>query len=92
MDQDQRNSEANKPHKPIKTPKRPKQSIKHDAVAAKDILKYKFMHSCEYCSHWNPKNGLCTLGYKNDSHRLEYNLHSFEISGRMSLCRFLEID
>lgn len=75
-----------------KTPKRVRQSIKLDPVNPTDFLAYNFSHSCEFCSHWNSVNGLCTLGYKNDHHLLKANLNSFELSGKMALCRFLEID
>lgn len=74
------------------TPKKVKQSIKLDPVNPSDFLNYTFLHSCEHCSHWNSQNGLCSLGYKNDVHRLEANLKSYELCGKMALCRFLEID
>jgi hypothetical protein len=75
-----------------KTPKKIRQSIKLDTVNPSDYLAYNLTHSCEFCSHWNPDNGLCTLGYKNDVHRLEANLRCYELSGKMAFCRFLEID
>jgi hypothetical protein len=75
-----------------KTPKKVRQSIKLDPVNPTDFLTYSFTHSCESCSHWNQDNGLCTLGYKNDVHRLEANLKCYEINGKMAFCRFLEID
>jgi hypothetical protein len=75
-----------------KTLKRVKQSIKLDPVDPSDFLNYNFTHSCEFCSHWNNGDGLCTLGYKNDDHRLSANLKTYELSGKMALCRFLEID
>lgn len=85
------NSSANV-SKTKKTPKRVKQSIKLDPVNPSDFLKYNFTHSCEACSHFNLANGLCTLGYKNDVHRLAANLKSYELNGKMALCRFLELD
>lgn len=75
-----------------KTPKRIRQSIKLDVVNPTDFLTYNSIHSCEQCSHWNQENGLCTLGYKNDVHRLAANLKCYELNGKMAFCRFLEID
>jgi hypothetical protein len=75
-----------------KTPKQIRQSIKLDTVNPTDFLTYTLTHSCESCSHWNQDNGLCSLGYKNDVHRLEANLKCYELNGKMAFCRFLEID
>lgn len=75
-----------------KTPKQIRQSIKLDTVNPTDFLTYTLTHSCESCSHWNQDSGLCSLGYKNDVHRLEANLKCYELNGKMAFCRFLEID
>lgn len=65
-----------------------------------DFLKYDFTFACEQCSHFAPNNdpqkesggGLCTIGYSTEPHRREANLKSYELSGRMAFCRFLEVD
>ena len=46
-----------------KTPKRLKQTIRHDTIHPVDFLKYNFTFSCEQCSHFDPKSDQCTFGY-----------------------------
>lgn len=75
-----------------KTPKRLRVSIRHDAIAAADYLKYKLPYACEDCTHFNASTALCTLGYTSHHHQRETQKKSFELSGKMALCRFLEID
>lgn len=74
------------------TPKRIRPSIRFDTVNPSDFLKYDFTHSCEQCSHLDRDTGVCTLGYFNKVHREQSNLQSYELMGKMALCRFLEID
>jgi hypothetical protein len=75
-----------------KTPKRLNPSIRMDLIDPSDFIKYNFTHSCEHCSHFNNVDENCTLNYYSKHHRLENNLKSYDLSGRMALCRFLEID
>lgn len=76
----------------IPTPKRLRTSIRHDAVNASDYLTYKMPSACEDCTHFNAREESCTLGYNSEHHRREYQKKCFELSGKMALCRFLEID
>ncbi|MEZ0390611.1 MAG: hypothetical protein ACAH59_00245 [Pseudobdellovibrionaceae bacterium] len=75
-----------------RTPKRLSTSIRFDSVNPTDYLKYDFRFACEDCSHFNSEGGNCTLGYNSAWHRREFQKKSYELSGKMALCRFLEID
>lgn len=74
------------------TPKRLRTSIRHDAMNPSDYLKYDFRFACEECAHFDSETGNCTLGYNSKWHRREYQKKSYELSGKMALCRFMEID
>lgn len=73
-------------------PKRIRPSIKKDAVAPGDYLKYDFRASCEDCSHFNSQAAICTLGYNTAPHRKTQQQHDYETTGMIAQCRFLEID
>ena len=75
-----------------KTPKRIKASIRFDPINPSDYLRYDIRSSCEECTHYNSENTLCTLGYHTKWHRKEFQSKSYELSGKMALCRFMEID
>lgn len=92
-------SSTNRKRTPPPTPKRLRPSIRRDVVHPSDFLKYNFTFACEQCSHFAPSNdttkdngGLCTIGYSAEPHQREANLKSYELSGRMAFCRFLEVD
>lgn len=67
-------------------------SIKLDRVQASDYLKYNFRHACEHCSHFDDVKILCTIGCEHRPHLYEEQMKTFHLTGRMALCRFLEID
>ncbi|MEI7973486.1 MAG: hypothetical protein WCH11_03875 [Bdellovibrio sp.] len=67
-------------------------SIKKDPIQAKDLLAMKFLSACEDCIHFHRQEGFCTIGYVAEPHRRETQLKSYDISGTMALCRFMEID
>ena len=74
------------------TPKRLQQSIRHDPVNATDYMKYNLPWACEDCTHYNPEQDQCTIGYHTKWHKRAYQKHTYELSGTMALCRFQEID
>ncbi len=74
------------------TPKKPSVTIKHDAINPRDYLKYKMPMSCEECTHFKVENESCTLGYWTKWHRQSYQVHSYETTGKVAICRFMEID
>ena len=75
-----------------KTPKKLRPSIRFDPIHPVDYLKYDFRLACEECTHFNHENTDCTLGYNTKWHRKEFQRQSYELSGKMALCRFMEID
>lgn len=72
--------------------KRLRPSIKFDPMTAKDYLKYDFRFACEDCSHFSSDSKLCTIGYHTKWHLKDFQKKSFELGGKMALCRFIEID
>lgn len=81
-----------KTHKRTPTPKRIPPSIRFDVVNPTDYQKYDFRVACEDCVHFNFENSQCTLGYPTKWHRRDFQKYSYELSGKMALCRFMEID
>lgn len=80
------------PSEKSKTPKRLRQSIKKDPVQAEDVRQFNLPYACEDCTHFCSKIGECTLGYDSRPHRKAQQNSDFLLSGKMALCRFLEID
>ena len=81
-----------RPPKKPKTPKRLYPSIKKDSIHPSDYLRFDFRSSCDDCTHFNLKSETCTLGYNAANHRKAQQIHDYELSGRLALCRFHEID
>lgn len=80
------------PTKTSKTPKRIRPSIKKDRIHPADYLKYNFPTSCEDCTHFNIETDQCTLGYESKWHKKSAQQHDYILSGKIALCRFMEID
>ncbi len=82
-----------KPHirKP-KTPKRIGSSIKKESVNPQDYNAYTLPFSCEDCSHFAAQSETCTLGFQTEPHLQRNQIQSYELSGKIAFCRFLEID
>lgn len=74
------------------TIRRPRSSIKKDAINPRDYMKYDLPWSCDRCSHFDTSKEVCTLGYNSEHHRQKAQLESYKLNGKMALCRFLEID
>lgn len=75
-----------------RTPKRLRTSIKFDTVNPADYLRYNIPSACEDCTHFDAQAERCTMGYDSRWHRKDFQEKSFFLSGKMALCRFLEID
>ena len=78
--------------------KRPRKSVKEDTIHPADYLKYVLPVNgpiggffCDVCSHYSRGQKLCTLGYK-PIHTVQEQSARYEITGRIALCRFIEID
>jgi hypothetical protein len=68
------------------------ESILLDPIHPYDFLNRDIAYSCEQCSHFDPENIKCTIGFNSKNHLKEKQLKTYELTGRMALCRFLEID
>ena len=70
-------------------------SILLDAVKASDLNHLELRFFCEDCSHYvsgaGSGAGQCTLGYP-ARHTKREQLALHEVTGRMALCRAIEID
>ncbi len=75
-----------------KTPKKLRPSIRYDGINPQDYFKYDFIYCCEQCTHFDTVNETCTLGYNCEPHRQQIQQEHYVRTGRMALCRFLEID
>lgn len=75
-----------------RTPKKLKTSIRFDSIHPSDYLKYSMPTACEQCTHFDPTNETCTLGYNSVWHRHHFQIESYELLGKIAFCRFLEID
>lgn len=72
--------------------KRPRQSIRRDPVHPTDYLQLKLASSCEDCTHYKASNQSCTIGYVTKWHIKEFQDAEYARTGKMAICRFLEID
>lgn len=73
-------------------PKRIRPSMKKDAIHPKDFLKYNIPFACEDCSHFASEKLACTLGFNTENHLRKNAIASYELTGKIAQCRFLEID
>ena len=69
-----------------------KPSIRRDAINPRDYNSYKLPWTCDDCTHFASATATCTLGYKTEAHRRETFNKTYERSGTVALCRFIEID
>ena len=74
------------------TPKRIRRGIKLDRVQARDFLQYDMIFSCEQCSFFNEDGPECMMGFPCENHLHDHQMKTFETTGHMAFCRFLEID
>lgn len=67
-------------------------SMKKDVISPRDFNAYKIPFACEDCSHFASETTRCTLGFNTANHLRANSLRSYELSGKIAQCRFLEID
>ena len=72
-------------------PRRPRRSIKLDTISARDLRVLNPQLFCNNCSHYSSTNQTCTMGYR-AQHTREIQMGVYAVTGKMALCRFLEID
>lgn len=77
--------------RPSYHPRRPRRSIKLDRIHPGDLAKYDVAFFCDQCSHYDGTNNYCTMGYR-PQHTRQEQMALYNLSGKMALCRFLEID
>lgn len=81
------------PSKPAsKSPKRLGSSIRKDAIHPADYNRYKLPWACEDCSHFKSAGESCTLGFPTAPHLRRNQILSYNLSGKVALCRLQEID
>ena len=80
------------PEKAKKSSKRIGWSIRKDAIHPADFLRYKLPIACEDCSHFKSSNETCTLGMPTEQHLRRNQELSYNLSGKVALCRIQEID
>lgn len=66
--------------------------MKKDVIHPRDYNSYKLPYACEDCSYFSSENATCTLGFNTTPHLKKNQIQSYELSGKMALCRFIEID
>jgi len=69
-----------------------KNTIKKDGIHPRDYLRFEHRLSSEDCSHYKWSDASCTIGYVTLWHRREIQQKDYELTGKMALCRFMEID
>lgn len=74
------------------TPRRIRRGIKLDRVQAADFNQYELIFACEQCSFFSPEGQQCLMGMPTKDHLREQQLKTFNLTGHMAFCRFLEID
>lgn len=80
------------PYFKSKTPKRIGSSLKKESIHPADYNQYTLPFACEDCSHFIIENKSCSLGLPSEVHQREYQKKSYELSGKVALCRSQEID
>lgn len=69
-----------------------KQSPILDPVNPTDFLRLNITYCCEQCAHFCHEKISCTFGFEVEPHLKVNQLRTYEMSGRLAFCRFLEID
>lgn len=75
-----------------KSSKRIGSSIIKEFINPSAYNQYKLPYSCEDCTHFKASNESCTLGMPTESHLRRNQISSYNISGKIALCRIQEID
>lgn len=72
--------------------KQRKKSLILDPVHPRDFFHLNFTYCCEQCVHFDNKESYCTFGQNCFPHMREQQLATYDLTGKMAFCRFLEID
>ena len=69
-----------------------RKSVILDRIDPTEFRTLKFTYCCEQCVHFDCEKIDCSLGQSHDLHGKEAQLRTYNLTGKMALCRFLEID
>jgi hypothetical protein len=76
----------------VKTPRPLRTTIKRDPIPAYAYLHIPQCNACEDCSHFKTSNATCTLGNTTKWHLRDFQKKEYERTGKIAICRFMEID
>ncbi len=82
---------TNRPPARAYQPQRKRRSIKLDRVNPRDFMAYDSRFFCDDCSHYDSSANKCTMGYV-PQHTRALQMATYNLTGMMAFCRFLEID
>ncbi|MCB0385816.1 MAG: hypothetical protein KDD43_10525 [Bdellovibrionales bacterium] len=69
-----------------------RKSVILDGIHPRDYRTLKFTYCCEQCVHFDGDKVDCSMGFSHDLHGREAQLRTYRLTGKMAICRFLEID
>lgn len=76
-----------------KNNKRPiRKSPMKEKISPTDFRRLKIAFTCEDCSYYFQGDQVCTLGLNPELHKKNLQLKSYNLSGKVHFCRFLEVD
>jgi hypothetical protein len=78
-----RNKKASRP---------PKASIRRDGIPAWAYQSLRLTIACEDCTHFKRSDLSCTIGYLTSHHLKAFQEVEYNRTGKVALCRFMEID
>lgn len=74
------------------TPKPLKGSIRRDGINPSDYLRIHHAMACEDCTHFKHSDATCTLGNVTKWHLRAFQEAEYQRTGKVAICRFMEID
>ena len=69
-----------------------RRSVIKDPIKPRDFRRLNLIFCCEQCTYFQQDDKICNLGFPSEPHQRRQQLHTYNLSGRMAFCRFLEID
>lgn len=75
-----------------KTPRPLRASIRRDGISPWDFQNRQHAMACEDCTHFKTSDKTCTLGNITKWHLKEFQRLEYARTGKVALCRFMEID
>jgi hypothetical protein len=75
-----------------KTSRPPKPSIRRDGIPAWAYRSLNLTMACEDCTHFKQSDSSCTIGNLTSYHLKAFQEAEYLRTGKVALCRFMEID